>query len=125
MIPAGLLPLHSDPFAREGSSSRALRGFEALVRPPVQPSNVGYKMMKKQGWTEGSGLGSRAQGRNEPIACDAPISSLLGIGCTRYKSLPTQEKAEQLLRVSCSIGQTWHMHCNSVNPTLHALIALQ
>ena len=77
MTPAGPGPLNTDPFAREGSRSRALRGFEALIRPPVHPSTVGTKMMMKQGWTEGSGLGSRAQGRTEPIKCDAATSSLL------------------------------------------------
>ena len=109
MTPAGPAPLNKDPFAREGSRSRALRGFEALIRPPVHSSNVGYRMMMKQGWTEGSGLGSRAPGRIEPIECDAATSSFLGIGCTRYKSIVTDERAELLLRVGYPSGCCWHI----------------
>ena len=55
MAPAGPRPLTTDPFAREGSSSRALCGFEALIRPPVQRSNVGYRMLVKQGWSGAQG----------------------------------------------------------------------
>lgn len=39
--------------------------------PPVDPgkddNNVGNKMLKKMGWSEGSGLGAEGEGRAEPV----------------------------------------------------------
>lgn len=38
------------------------------VRYGIARSNVGFQLLKKAGWTEGSGLGAKEQGRAEPIA---------------------------------------------------------
>lgn len=39
--------------------------------PPVDPgkddNNIGNKMLKKMGWSEGSGLGTEGEGRAEPV----------------------------------------------------------
>ncbi|XP_042023338.1 G patch domain and ankyrin repeat-containing protein 1 homolog [Salvia splendens] len=35
---------------------------------PIDSSNIGFQLLKKQGWKEGSGLGVSEQGRLEPIA---------------------------------------------------------
>uniref|UniRef100_A0A803Q5L1 G-patch domain-containing protein n=1 Tax=Cannabis sativa TaxID=3483 RepID=A0A803Q5L1_CANSA len=36
----------------------------------IDPSNIGFKLLKKHGWKEGTGLGISEQGRLEPVeAC--------------------------------------------------------
>ncbi|XP_057777781.1 uncharacterized protein LOC130996291 [Salvia miltiorrhiza] len=35
---------------------------------PIDSSNIGFQLLKKQGWKEGTGLGASEQGRLEPIA---------------------------------------------------------
>ena len=44
---------------------------ETLPAPPVEPgrdeTNVGNKLLKKMGWSEGAGLGAEGEGRAEPV----------------------------------------------------------
>lgn len=44
------------------------RESQADVRYGIARSNVGYRLLKKAGWTEGAGLGAQEQGVAEPVA---------------------------------------------------------
>lgn len=46
---------------------------------PVQPDNVGYKLLKKAGWDGNSGLGANEQGRTHPLRVTIKHDKL-GIG---------------------------------------------
>ncbi|KAG8382619.1 hypothetical protein BUALT_Bualt05G0096300 [Buddleja alternifolia] len=37
------------------------------VSTPIDSSNIGFKLLKKHGWKEGTGLGVSEQGRLEPV----------------------------------------------------------
>ena len=41
--------------------------FALAVNQPIDESNVGHKLLKKMGWSEGRGLGVNEQGRLQPI----------------------------------------------------------
>ncbi|KAL1568727.1 G patch domain and ankyrin repeat-containing protein 1 [Salvia divinorum] len=41
---------------------------------PIDSSNIGFQLLKKQGWKEGTGLGVSEQGRLEPIATTIKIN---------------------------------------------------
>ncbi len=42
-------------------------GFGARHNRPIERSSVGYKLLAKAGWQEGSGLGAQGQGRAAPL----------------------------------------------------------
>ncbi|KIO23361.1 hypothetical protein M407DRAFT_78133, partial [Tulasnella calospora MUT 4182] len=58
--------------------------------PPVDPgkdeNNIGNKMLKKMGWSEGSGLGTEGEGRAEPVTA-AVYASGAGIGASKGKEV--------------------------------------
>jgi len=58
--------------------------------PPVNPgrdeSNVGNKLLKMMGWTEGTGLGTSGEGRVDPIQT-AVYAQGAGLGASKAKEL--------------------------------------
>lgn len=52
--------------AEQGQQGR--RAPQEGVRYGIARSNVGFQLLKKAGWTEGSGLGAKEQGMAEPLA---------------------------------------------------------
>tara|TARA_R110002050_G_scaffold194957_1_gene329787 strand:+ start:120 stop:698 length:579 start_codon:yes stop_codon:yes gene_type:complete len=46
----------------------------------IDSSNIGHKMLAKMGWSEGSGLGSRQQGRTEIINAGEVKTNKVGVG---------------------------------------------
>ncbi|KAG7092216.1 hypothetical protein E1B28_008583 [Marasmius oreades] len=58
--------------------------------PPVNPgqdaSNVGNKLLKMMGWTEGAGLGKEGDGRTEPIKT-AMYAEGVGLGASKGKEI--------------------------------------
>lgn len=58
--------------------------------PPVNPSqdetNVGNKLLKMMGWTEGTGLGTSGEGRVDPIQT-AMYAQGAGLGASKGKEL--------------------------------------
>lgn len=40
------------------------------VNPGQDQNNVGNKLLKMMGWTEGTGLGTTGEGRTEPMCVD-------------------------------------------------------
>ncbi|KAM7463245.1 hypothetical protein LguiA_031366 [Lonicera macranthoides] len=61
---------------------------------PIDSSNIGFKMLKKHGWKEGTGLGVSEQGRLEPIQAYLKKNKR-GLGADRVKK-KTPELAEKL-----------------------------
>ncbi|XP_047976766.1 G patch domain-containing protein 11 [Salvia hispanica] len=51
---------------------------------PIDSSNIGFQLLKKQGWKEGTGLGVSEQGRLEPIAT-AVKKNKRGVGAEEAK----------------------------------------
>ncbi|KAJ6455845.1 hypothetical protein C8R45DRAFT_1035906 [Mycena sanguinolenta] len=58
--------------------------------PPVNPgkdeNNVGNKLLKMMGWTEGSGLGTEGEGRVDPISA-AVYAQGVGLGASKGKDI--------------------------------------
>ncbi|KAF9264920.1 hypothetical protein L218DRAFT_972483 [Marasmius fiardii PR-910] len=58
--------------------------------PPINPgedaSNVGNKLLKMMGWTEGAGLGKEGEGRTEPIKT-AMYAEGVGLGASKGKEV--------------------------------------
>lgn len=54
---------------------------ESSVAPQygISRRNVGYQLLKKAGWSEGTGLGAQEQGRREPLA-PAAVLGQTGLG---------------------------------------------
>ncbi|XP_062108006.1 uncharacterized protein LOC133818909 [Humulus lupulus] len=44
-----------------------LEGYNSGSSGAIDPSNIGFKLLKKHGWKEGTGLGISEQGRLEPV----------------------------------------------------------
>ncbi|XP_076910367.1 uncharacterized protein LOC143567983 [Bidens hawaiensis] len=43
------------------------QGGSSTASTPIASSNIGFQLLKKQGWKEGTGLGVSQQGRLEPV----------------------------------------------------------
>ncbi|KAH6790619.1 D111/G-patch domain-containing protein [Perilla frutescens var. frutescens] len=58
---------------------------------PIDSSNIGFKLLKKQGWKEGTGLGVYEQGRLEPIETIVKKNKR-GLGAEKAKKAIEQSK---------------------------------
>jgi len=62
----------------------------AKSEPPVDvgkdENNVGNKLLKKMGWSEGSGLGADGEGRSEPVKA-AVYASGAGLGASKGREV--------------------------------------
>ncbi|XP_010491495.1 PREDICTED: protein SQS1-like isoform X2 [Camelina sativa] len=58
--------------------------------PAINSSNIGFQLLKKHGWTEGTGLGVAEQGRLVPIQAE-PKNNKRGLGAEQ----PAKRKAAQ------------------------------
>ncbi|KAI8143771.1 G-patch domain-containing protein [Fennellomyces sp. T-0311] len=52
---------------------------QATMEAHIPQTNMGYRLLQKMGWKEGQGLGSRGQGRVDPIRIDIKEDAL-GVG---------------------------------------------
>lgn len=59
----------------------------------ITSSNKGFQLLKKAGWTEGTGLGAYEQGRLEPIEPDVKKNKR-GLGAEKKKKKPLPESEE-------------------------------
>ncbi|KAH6773964.1 D111/G-patch domain-containing protein [Perilla frutescens var. hirtella] len=64
-------------------------GSSAFI--PIDSSNIGFKLLKKQGWKEGTGLGVYEQGRLEPIETIVKKNKR-GLGAEKAKKAIEQSK---------------------------------
>ncbi|KAF7295248.1 RhoA GTPase effector DIA/Diaphanous [Mycena indigotica] len=60
----------------------------APVNPGQDDSNVGNKLLKMMGWTEGTGLGTSGEGRVDPISA-AVYAQGVGLGAMKGKDITT------------------------------------
>ncbi|KAF7304755.1 RhoA GTPase effector DIA/Diaphanous [Mycena kentingensis (nom. inval.)] len=58
----------------------------APVNPGKDDSNVGNKLLKMMGWTEGSGLGTEGEGRVDPVST-AIYAQGVGLGASKGKDI--------------------------------------
>jgi len=91
--------MHNQPEApspmveKKTTSRRHAPGPSKPSTPPPPPpnpgkdeSNVGNKLLKMMGWTEGSGLGSNGEGRLDPIQT-AIYAQGVGLGASKGKDI--------------------------------------
>ncbi|KAG8976138.1 hypothetical protein FRB90_009276, partial [Tulasnella sp. 427] len=87
--------VHNQPDVPPPSPPRKTRTADGPIpevapTPPVDPgkddNNIGNKMLKKMGWSEGSGLGAEGEGRSEPVTA-AVYASGAGIGASKGKEV--------------------------------------
>lgn len=65
--------------------SRRSSGMDTSISTPIDSSNIGFRLLKKHGWKEGTGLGIAEQGRLEPV--EALIKkNKLGLGAEKGKN---------------------------------------
>ena len=83
--PAGPLQRGEQPPAPGGAQQQQQqlerRAPQEGIKYGIARSNVGYRLLKKAGWTEGAGLGAQEQGVAEPVAAWQQKGNLgLGFG---------------------------------------------
>jgi hypothetical protein len=82
--PAGPLQRGEQPPAPGGAQQQQQqerRVPQEGIKYSIARSNVGYRLLKKAGWTEGAGLGAQEQGVAEPVAAWQQKGNLgLGFG---------------------------------------------
>lgn len=96
--PEAPVPLSSSVSGISGNGRRSAPGPPkppSPSPPPLNPgqdgSNVGNKLLKMMGWTEGTGLGSNGEGRVDPMC--AGFFSLLFLLLTVFvDKLPSMHK---------------------------------
>jgi hypothetical protein len=63
------------------------------VNTGIGGDNVGYRLLKRAGWREGTGLGAAGQGRREPVLPSANKGSL-GLGFDRQGGAPGRRQEQ-------------------------------
>lgn len=58
---------------------------------PLDSGNVGFKLLKSMGWSEGQGLGKTKQGHVEPVATEVK-NNRQGLGSSKEKEQPKSYK---------------------------------
>ncbi|XP_018445283.1 G-patch domain-containing protein C1486.03 [Raphanus sativus] len=58
----------------------------------ISSSNIGFQLLKKQGWKEGTGLGAAEQGILVPVQTE-PKNNKRGLGAAAEKPKPAKRKA--------------------------------
>ncbi|XP_057962071.1 uncharacterized protein LOC131153638 [Malania oleifera] len=59
------------------------------VLTSINSSNIGYQLLKKHGWKEGTGLGASQQGRLEPVQVNLKTNKR-GLGADKVKKKRSQ-----------------------------------
>nr|XP_009589515.1 G patch domain and ankyrin repeat-containing protein 1 homolog isoform X2 [Nicotiana tomentosiformis] len=73
-------------YAETGASSTSI---------PIHSSNLGFKLLKKHGWREGTGLGIAEQGRLEPVPTYIKKNKR-GLGAEKSKKAAEHHKSSGL-----------------------------
>ncbi|EYU30248.1 hypothetical protein MIMGU_mgv1a019067mg [Erythranthe guttata] len=74
-----------------GVMSTAPPSMASSASIPIDSSNIGFRLLKKQGWKEGTGLGVSQQGRLEPIEAFIKKNKR-GLGADKPKKSTDQPK---------------------------------
>lgn len=70
------LPTARPTAKRQVEVSPAVVPVPSVVNPGEDETNVGNKLLKMMGWKEGTGLGSSAEGRVEPMYVSVSVPGL-------------------------------------------------
>jgi len=81
-------PKFEEPVASESSSAPAL---------PISGDNIGNRMLKAMGWTEGTGLGKSNQGQADIIQVERRRSGL-GLGSNNAAATPFTKSYKDAVR---------------------------
>ncbi|CAH9073996.1 unnamed protein product [Cuscuta epithymum] len=82
---------------------------------PIDSSNIGFRLLKKHGWKEGTGLGIAGQGRLEPVEAHVNKNKL-GLGAEKGKKASAPEnskkyrKEDKNLRKKAEIFPVFYFH---------------
>ncbi|KAJ6547297.1 hypothetical protein B0H19DRAFT_1379592 [Mycena capillaripes] len=86
-------PVPEKDVSKAGGKKRQAEGPPPPPSPPPPPvnpgqdeNNVGNKLLKMMGWTEGSGLGTAGEGRVDPISA-AVYAQGVGLGASKGKDI--------------------------------------
>lgn len=71
-------------------------GASTVTPKPLDSGNVGFKLLKSMGWTEGQGLGKEKQGHVEPVATEIK-NNRHGLGAKEKEKEPPKSFKEQVL----------------------------
>jgi len=87
------VPTIENDAGKGGGRKRQAEGPPAPPSPPPPPvnpgkdeNNVGNKLLKMMGWTEGTGLGASGEGRVDPISA-AIYAQGVGLGASKGKDI--------------------------------------
>ncbi|OLY84406.1 SURP and G-patch domain-containing protein 1 [Smittium mucronatum] len=70
----------------------------SMTNPTIEKSNVGFRLLQKQGWDVGQGLGSTSQGITAPIISVPSESSSAGLGQTHPHEITPEDDEFDLYR---------------------------
>jgi len=92
----GLDPGLRDTFPSGAKDETELKDeAEQKQRVPLDESNVGNRLLKSMGWSEGRGLGRNEQGIVNPIAADQRVQGV-GLGATGSRTgISMRERVQQ------------------------------
>jgi len=86
-------PVPEKDVSKAGGKKRQAEGPPPPPSPPPPPvnpgqdeNNVGNKLLKMMGWTEGTGLGTAGEGRVDPISA-AVYAQGVGLGASKGKDI--------------------------------------
>ncbi|KAM5586297.1 hypothetical protein ABKV19_005282 [Rosa sericea] len=65
----------------------------------INSSNIGFRLLKKQGWKEGTGLGISEQGRLEPVATYVK-NNKLGLGADKLQKKKLRSETKESTKES-------------------------
>ncbi|KAK3012888.1 hypothetical protein RJ639_009705 [Escallonia herrerae] len=101
----------------EGEEGLGSSSTSSSATTPIASSNIGFQLLKKHGWTEGTGLGVYQQGRLEPVQAFLKKNKR-GLGADKAKNPPQRSgKLENEKRITClcyiriDLLQGSHMVC--------------
>jgi hypothetical protein len=73
-------------------------------QPAINSSNVGFRLLKKAGWQEGTGLGASNQGPKEPLQLPVQVATA-GLGFSKGPDVTLQpEKGTQAAGKEAAAG---------------------
>nr|GMD13294.1 G patch domain and ankyrin repeat-containing protein 1 homolog [Ipomoea batatas] len=80
--------------AMDDHYSRSSSSMAASTSIPINSSNIGFQLLKKHGWKEGTGLGIAEQGRLEPVE-GCVKRNKRGLGADKGKKASEHTKSEK------------------------------
>lgn len=86
--------LSNEPGDDQADPAEAERIAAMKAAVPLDESNVGNRLLKSMGWSEGRGLGKDLQGIVNPIAAEQRVQGV-GLGATGSKLTPSLSRRER------------------------------